>query len=222
MKVLLIEDDIQLNETIKSFLEFKKHTVVSVFDGQEAVSKIDSSNYGLYIIDINIPHYNGLDLIKYIRNVDLITPIIIITASLEIDNLKDAFKYGCSDYIKKPFHLEELNIRVQNSLNSNKNDIIEISKGLKFDFEYEELSIDEVVVKIRKKERRLLTILLKNINHTVSNEILENYIWENEIKERYPLRQLVSDLKKSFGRFSGLIESERGVGYRIVEDKGEI
>ena len=116
MNVLLIEDDVQLNTTITNFLTFNKYEVTSLFDGDKAISQIDINRYDLYIMDINVPNINGLEIVKYIRQKDLSTPIIMITASLELDNFKLAFKNGCSEYIKKPFYLEELDIRINNLL----------------------------------------------------------------------------------------------------------
>ena len=100
MKILIIEDDIQLNSTITNFLRYKGCQTTSVEDGEEALEYIDKNFYDLYIIDINIPKVSGLEVLKYIRQKDLITPVIIITASLELENLKTAYKNGCDEYIK--------------------------------------------------------------------------------------------------------------------------
>lgn len=198
MEVLLIEDDIQLNTTLRKFLEHKNYQVVSFFSGEEAMESIDENMYDLYIIDMNLPEMSGLDIAKYIRNKNLSAPIIIITASLEVEYIKMAFGNGCNEYIKKPFHLEELSIRIKNIFKQNQHDSISIASNIVYDTEYEELIIDSNAIKLRKKERRLLGILLQNMNHTVTYEVLENYIWENEVREIYPLRQLVSELKKTF------------------------
>ena len=215
MKLLLIEDDIQLNTTISNFLQSIDYEVISVLDGEIAIDIIDKEDFDLFIIDINIPTINGLEIVKYIRQKDLSTPIIIITASIELNNFKSAFEYGCSEYIKKPFFLEELEIRINNLFSKNNENILHISKNISYDMEYEELKIDNEVIKLRKKERRLLTILLQNVNHTVNNETLYSYIWENEIKQSYPLRQLVSELRKYFDMGENFIFSDVGIGYRF-------
>jgi len=215
VKLLLIEDDIQLNTTISNFLQSIDYEVISVLDGEIAIDIIDKEDFDLFIIDINIPTINGLEIVKYIRQKDLSTPIIIITASIELNNFKSAFEYGCSEYIKKPFFLEELEIRINNLFSKNNENILHISKNISYDMEYEELKIDNEVIKLRKKERRLLTILLQNVNHTVNNETLYSYIWENEIKQSYPLRQLVSELRKYFDMGENFIFSDVGIGYRF-------
>ncbi len=220
MKILIIEDDIQLNTTITNFLRYKGCQTTSVEDGEEALEYIDKNFYDLYIIDINIPKVSGLEVLKYIRQKDLITPVIIITASLELENLKTAYKNGCDEYIKKPFYLEELEIKIDKICVGNyKNEIINISDNISYDTSLEELVINGEIKRLRKKEKRLLTILLQNINKTVPTQTLENYIWENEIKETYPLRQLVNDLRKYFDNDEKFIFSEIGVGYRFETKK---
>lgn len=220
MKILIIEDDIQLNTTITNFLRYKGCQTTSVEDGEEALEYIDKNFYDLYIIDINIPKVSGLEVLKYIRQKDLITPVIIITASLELENLKTAYKNGCDEYIKKPFYLEELEIKIDKICVGNyKNEIINISDNISYDTSLEELVINGEIKRLRKKEKRLLTILLQNINKTVPTQTLENYIWENEIKETYPLRQLVNDLRKYFDNGEKFIFSEIGVGYRFETKK---
>jgi two-component system, OmpR family, response regulator len=217
MNILLIEDDLTLNELITDYLKLNGNSVVSLEDGMNAIDTIDKTNFDLYIIDINIPHINGLEIVKYIRQKDISTPIIMITASMELENFKTAYKNGCDDYIKKPFYLEELEIRIDKLLSkkSNGNSLIKISDTITYDTEYEELSVRGEVKRLRKKERLLLNILLKNINKLVSNEIIENYVWENEIKELYPLRQLVNDLRKHFDNGEKFIFAERGMGYKF-------
>jgi DNA-binding response OmpR family regulator len=215
LQVLLIEDDIQLNTTISNFLQSIGFDVTALFDGEAAIVKIDSNDCDLYIIDINLPYITGLDVVKYIRQKDITSPIIIITASLELQNLQDAYKEGCNEYIKKPFFLEELEIRINNLLTDNTNRQMKIASNISYDLQYEELYIDDINVKLRKKEKRLLTVLLQNINHTVSNETLCNYIWENEIREHYPLRQLVTDLRKKFNTVEKFIFADIGTGYRF-------
>lgn len=215
MKVLIIEDDVLLNSTVTDFLILKNHEVTSTYDGVEAINKIDLNKYDMYIVDINIPNINGLDILKYIRQKDLISPIIIITASMELENLKEAYNNGCNEYIKKPFYLEELEIKINKITNEKINNVIQISNTIFYDTDYEELFINGQTVKLRKKERRLLYILLKNLNKTVSSEKLESYVWENDIREAYPLRQLVNDLRKKFNNGESYIFTDNGLGYRF-------
>lgn len=131
--------------------------------------------------------------------------------------MKIAFQYGCNDYLKKPFALEELEIRIDKCFSSNKlsNRVIQISHNITFDIYLNELMIDEEKIRLRKKEKRLLSILLANINQTVMISEIENYVWENEIKDKYPLRQLVNDLRKRFNTGEKFIFADKGQGYRF-------
>ncbi len=153
MNILLIEDDLTLNELITDYLKLNGNSVVSLEDGMNAIDTINKTNFDLYIIDINIPHINGLEIVKYIRQKDISTPIIMITASMELENFKTAYKNGCDDYIKKPFYLEELEIRIDKLLSkkSNGNSLIKISDTITYDTEYEELSVRGEVKRLRKK-----------------------------------------------------------------------
>jgi len=213
MKVLVIEDDIQLNITICEFFKLKTFETASVKDGISAITKIDEENFDLYIIDINLPQVNGLDIVKYIRKTDLSTPIIMITASLEIENFSTAFENGCSEYIKKPFHLKELDIRVNNLLSLTDNEVIKLKSGLEYNLHLEVFLYENCTIELGYKEKRLCTFMIKNINTIVTNEMLHDYIWEGEIRENYPLRQLLLSVRKKLPY--NLIENRIKKGYII-------
>ena len=217
MKVLIIEDDVQLNIAIGEFCKLKSFESVSIKDGLLALEQIDNGHFDLYIIDINIPRINGLDLLKHIRKTDLDTPIIIITASLEIQNFSTAFENGCSEYIKKPFHLKELDVRINNLLALNKPVIITLNDELTYELNKEEFTYQNKPVRLRYKEKRFCAILMKHINMVVSNEMIHDYVWEGEIKETYPLRQLLVELRKKLP--SDIIQTKIREGYIIETQK---
>ena len=100
-------------------------------DGEKAYELYKLKKPDIMIIDINIPKISGLELLKYIRQKDLKTPVVIITASLELENIKTAYKNGCDEYIKKPFYLEELEIKIDKicKVNSDQN-VIKISENI--------------------------------------------------------------------------------------------
>ena len=217
MRVLIIEDDAQLNIVLSEFFKIKTYDTVSVKDGLEAIQKIDSEQFDLYIIDINIPEINGLDLLQYIRKTDLNTPIIIITASLEIQNLLTAFENGCSEYIKKPFHLKELDVRINNLLGSDKSEPIMLREEIYYDLDTETCFYKNEPIVLRYKEKRFCAILMKHINTVVSNDMIHDYVWEGEIKESYPLRQLLVGLRKKLP--FDIIQTKIREGYMIETQK---
>jgi len=216
MKVSIIEDDVQRSIAISEFFKIKEWDIVSAKDGLDAIDQIDNDNIDLYIIDINIPRINGLDLLKHIRKTDLDAPVIIITASLEIQKFAKAFENGCSEYIKKPFHLKELDIRINNLLSLKKPEIISLRDELIYDLSTEEFLYKNKSIKLRYKEKRFCTLMIKNINSVVSNEMVYDYVWEGEIKENYPLRQLLVELRKKLP--SDIIQTKIREGY-IIESK---
>ncbi|GIU01365.1 two-component response regulator [Sulfurovum sp. TSL6] len=216
MNVLIIEDDVQLSIAISRFCEIKKFDTICMKDGLDAIDQIDNGNFDLYIIDINIPRINGLDLLKHIRKTDLNTPIIIITASLEIQNFSTAFENGCSEYIKKPFHLKELDIRINNLLAINKPEIITLNDELTYDLSREEFYYQNRPIKFRYKEKRFCALLMKHINTVVPNALIHDYVWEGEIKETYPLRQLLVELRKKLP--FNIIQTKIREGY-IIESQ---
>ena len=217
MKVLIIEDDVQLNIAISEFFKIKTFETVSVKDGLKAIDHIDNEHFDLYIIDINIPNISGLDLLQHIRKKDLDTPVIIITASLEIQNFAMAFESGCSEYIKKPFHLKELDIRINNLLTLNKPAIINLRNEFHYDLSTEAFYYQDKPINLRYKEKRFCSIMIKHINTIVPNEVIHDYVWEGEIKETYPLRQLLGELRKKLP--FDIIQTKIREGYIIEAQK---
>lgn len=224
MKILLVEDDKQLGRALKKTLEAKGYEVNHIEDGEDAFNDILINEYDVYLLDINLPKIDGLKLIKLIRHKNSEAIIIMITASAEIEDMEKAYGEnhdGCDEYIKKPFHSEELLLRINHWLKVKKEQCVKSAEDLQkitidnmdFYFDTLDLYIDGVLANLRKKEKRLLAILLKNIGKTVSKEEIVSYVWENENRKEYPLRQLVSELKNKLPK--DYITSVVGIGYRF-------
>ncbi len=207
--VLLVEDDLQLAKIVKRILESKNFKVILVEDGKEALKFIKEKDFDLYLVDINIPEINGLELVKYIKELEKDGKIVMITASVEEHNFKKAYEYGCDDYIKKPFHATELEVRIKKLIGKES-----IKFGnYEFKFDTGDLFKDGKPVNLRKKEKKLLHILLKNANYTVPAEKIVEFVWPEEKKKNPPLRQLVNEIRKKFDR--DFIQTVVGVGYRF-------
>jgi len=219
MRVFLAEDNFVLSKALITFFKLKSYEVEHYDDGEDAFDNINLQNLkDVYVIDINLPNINGLDLVKQIRNIDKNVPIIMITASVDINDFENAYDFGCSEYIKKPFNLKELDIRLNKLLANHfkEKKIISLKKDIKFDLELNMLYIDNKLVEVRKKEIRFLTLLFKNHQYKVSTEEFEMYVWEGEIKSNYPLRQLVNGLRRKLNY--DFIKTEIGLGYSIYEN----
>ena len=207
--VLLVEDDLQLAKIVKKILESKDFIVTMVTDGAEALEYIKHRDYDFYLIDINIPSVNGLELVKYIKELNKEGKIIMITASVEEYNFKKAYEYGCDDYIKKPFHATELEVRINRLMNKSEIEFDEY----KFDFNSQDLYKNDESVNLRRKEKKLLYLLLKNRNHTVDNQKIIDFVWNDSKTKNPPVRQLVNELRKKFDK--DYIKTVVGVGYRF-------
>ncbi len=210
LRVLLVEDDLQLAKIVKKILISKGFFVVLRDDGIFALEEIKNNLFDLYLIDINIPGINGLELVKYVRNLYNESFIVMITANIDEYYFEKAYSYGCDDYIKKPFHIKELEVRINHLLNKKEKIVFD---EYEFKFDEDELFKNNKRINLRKKEKRLLHILLKNINKTVSSERIIEYVWEGEQKESYPLRQLVNEIRKRFDK--NYIKTVVGIGYRF-------
>jgi len=213
MKVLIIEDNELFSAEIKELLQIKKFDVHCVNDGEEAIAHIGSQRFDFYIIDIFVPNISGLDLLKFIRQVDIITPVIMITASNEVNNLVLAFEYGCNEYLKKPFDFKELEVRMNKLLDKDL-DYVRFSDTFLYLKDKKQFLYKGEVLAFRKKERRFLEILIFNINKTVSSEVINDYVWENDIRENYSLRQLVNSIRNKLPM--NIIKTDVGVGYSII------
>ncbi len=196
MKILLIEDDKIFSKCIKEFCENNYHEIKTAYDGIEAIEKIDSNQFDLYIIDINLPNMNGLDIVKYIRTTNLDTPIIVISGSHELEDIQSAYKNGCNDYLKKPFFIEELELRIRSLVSKDMDRHIIFNKDFYHNLDENTFYHKDKAIALRYKEKRFTNILIKNLGKIVKNSDIHDYVWENEIKEHYPLRQLVAELRK--------------------------
>ena len=115
MKILLLEDELMLNNAICEYLKSIGHVVESFCDGQEVLDKINSS-YDLLILDINVPSVDGFGILEILNSQKIYIPTIFISALIDIEDISKAYKLGCREYIKKPFHLGELGIKINQIL----------------------------------------------------------------------------------------------------------
>lgn len=207
MKIFLLEDDYSLNETIKEMLEINNHKITSFYDGEVAYENIFNS-YDLYILDINIPSLNGLEILKSIKNISTKTKVIMISANINIETIKEAYTLGCDDYLKKPFDVEELILKVE-KLNEKDTDIF-LDKNAYFNLINSELYIDSKKVELTKREKDLLVLLLDNKGKTISYENIENFVYQGESKSSNAIRSLLKRLRKKLPKDLILNSIEEG------------
>ena len=116
MNILLVEDNIQFNTTITNFLILKNYKVTSLHNEENIISHINEIQFDLFLIDLDSENINSLNLVNHIRKKNLLTPILIITHSLELEKYKSLIQHVNTLYINKPFHLNELEVMIENIL----------------------------------------------------------------------------------------------------------
>ena len=218
-KILLLEDDANLNETVTEFLEEQGHEVVSVFDGYEAQEKLYETKFDLLLLDINVPGIDGLELLKESREEGVVAPAIYITSMDSVDDLEKGFESGCDDYIRKPFALKELLIRVETLLKRGffheAKEFITISEGIAYDIKTGELVIDGKPVSLGNKESRLLKLFMKSEGEVLSHERIYKHLWDYEEEPSdSALRTYIKNLRKIIGKER--IVSIKKQGYKFV------
>lgn len=218
MKILYLEDDVNLSQTIKEFLSDEGFDVTCVYDGKEAMQELYSSNFDILLLDVNVPHINGFELLRELREAKLTTPAIFITSLNGIDDLSMGYHCGADDYIKKPFELKELLLRINALLRreyKTQESIIEISQNIEFNIHSNELKKDNRTITLKHKESLLLKLLLKHKNEAVSFDDIYQNVWSFDEEHSYmSLRTYIKELRKHLGKEQ--IISIKNIGYRLV------
>lgn len=210
MKILLIENDKKLNYAICEYLTCKDFKVVTSYHGDIVYSE-DLKKYDLFIISNNTQDTSGLELLKYIKDKSKNNKVIFLNENEDVLELEKAFYYNCDDYIKKPFLLKELELRILRSLGVSH--LINIHNDLMFNIKTSNLYYKGSEVVLRKKEKNLLNILVKKRGSTVTKDEIIKSVWSNSDFDEYPIRQLISNLREKLP--ANIIETKTGKGYQI-------
>lgn len=195
MRILLLEDDFALHKAIKATLAMGNHQIESFYDGLVALENV-SVPFDLFVLDINVPNVSGLEITQKIKSFNPNAKIIIISAYNDIKTIKQAYGVGCDDYLKKPFDIEELLIKVQKlDTRSNEKHIV-LTDDLKYDPSEKVLLRDDVKVELTKKESIFIHLLLSNNNRCVPYERIIEAVYFGEESDLNALRSLVKRLRK--------------------------
>lgn len=216
MKILLLEDDMILNEIIEEYLFENGNDVISTTNSQEALETIYDNHFDILLLDVNVPYFNGFSLLKKLRDEKIYIPTIFMTSKSQISDIKEGFDSGCDDYLKKPFELEELNIRIKNikRFYSIEEEFIYINKEIKYDTKNSVIIKNKEDYQLSKMETKVFEYLLKNKNRVISIKELGLNIWTYEdIPIDTTIRTYIKNLRKIVGKES--IENIKGVGYKL-------
>ena len=216
MKILLLEDNKRLSNLIIEALEEKNYKVDWFEDGKIALESI-YNGYDCFILDINVPGLDGLTLLKELRTMNSSTPAIIISANVELETIKDAYIKGCDEYIKKPFYIYELELKLD-KLCKKENSSIKLPMDFVYVMEKEKL-FDEKneEVKLAKKEILLFNLFAKNLEKVITFEQIEQYVWEGDLTTNENIRSLIKRLRKKLP--NDTIISQGGMGYILNTNK---
>jgi len=218
-KILFLEDDVNLNETVTEFLEESGYEVDSVYDGDEAEEKIYENRYDLFLLDVNVPGINGFELLKQSRQSDNKTPAIFLTSLNSIDNVSDGYDSGCDDYIRKPFELKELLLRVKTLIKReffhSKKETIEVAYGIEYNVTNNSLSVEGEEIQLQNKEALLLKLFLQRREEVISHEVILETLWGyDEVASDSALRTYIKNLRKIIGKQR--IISVKKLGYKFT------
>ena len=218
-KILLLEDDVNLNETIEEFLSENNFDVSCAFDGLSAGDLIYENAFDLLLLDVNVPSPNGFELLKSSRERGDTTPAIYITSLNSTQDLSKGFESGCDDYVRKPFALEELLLRINNILKRNffhnPNETLEIDKDFSYDIKADELLKAGERVSLHNKEKLLLKLFLQHANEQISHEVINEHLWNfDEDASDTALRTYIKNLRKILGK--DRIVSIKRYGYKFA------
>ena len=223
MRILIIEDEYNLADVIATRLKKENYKVDIETDGEEGFYTALNGTYDLLILDVMLPHMNGFEILKEIRENELDLKIIMLTAKAELEDKLNGLSNGADDYLTKPFHIEELIARVNIQLwkinNNQNNDYIELG-NLRLNLKNSTISNIETTetLEIGKKEYELLEYFMNNKNQIISKDQIYTKIWgiDNEI-ESNNLEAYLSFIRKKLKLINSnvTIKVSRGLGYKL-------
>jgi DNA-binding response OmpR family regulator len=214
MKILLLEDEVMLHNAIKEYLVNIGHVVDSYKDGQQALANIDE-NFDLLILDINVPNISGFEILEKLNTNKTYIPTIFISALIDISDITKGYELGCIEYMKKPFHLQELGIKINQILKQEpkQTNHIRLSKNYSYSTNDNTLFFINQPVELTKKQCAIIKLLAININMVVDFDRFRLDVWDGESIDNPTIRAEISRLNKILKE--DFITNIRGLGYKI-------
>lgn len=220
--ILVVDDESPVRDLIVDALSLVSIPSTTASHGMEALKKIREEAIDLIILDINMPMMDGYEVLQRMREIGISIPVIVLTARLDREDTKRAFELGADDFVRKPFGIEELTLRVQAILRRSMSDtpldsVIRMG-AIAMDIDRHQVSMDGTVIDVSPTEFRLLQVLLENSGRVLSKEQLLSRVWgmDNYVDPNV-VETYVSYLRKKFGSGLGL-RTVRGVGYQLTDE----
>ena len=223
MRLLLVEDEIQLSEALNQILSKNKYVVDVVYDGQDGLYYGFKNIYDVIILDIMLPKLNGLEVLKQLRKQNIKTPVILLTAKGEIEDKVKGLDYGADDYLTKPFATEELLARLRALGRRNgeiiNDNVLEVG-DIKLNLSSYELEGETNSIKLSLKEFEIIRFLMQRYKAIVTKDELISKVWGYDSEAEYNnIEVYISFLRKKFAYIKSKtnITTVRGVGYKLEE-----
>ena len=215
MKILLLEDDIMLNEAITQYLESVGHNINSVKDGDECLNLLENNNFDLLILDINVPKLDGLSILEKLHNEKRMVPTIFISALIDIEDITRAFDIGCHDYLKKPFHLKELTLRINKMLKTSQAPMQHkrLSSSYSYNNENSTLYFNNEAQILPKRQNQIVELLANNRSLICNYDMFRDYVWNDDFIDNATIRAEINRVKKVLKE--DFIINIRGSGYMV-------
>lgn len=220
MRLLIVEDEKELLESVAEGLRLSGYAVDTARDGAEAEDLFWSETYDLIVLDINLPKIDGFTLLKEIREEDKQVNVIMLTARTQVADRVKGLDLGANDYLIKPFHFDELEARIRSLLRRKQvvEDKIITYKNLSFDTGTKILTVNGDVIKLTAKELGIFEYLILNQGRTISAEELMEHVWDMNVSDvsnavRVHMSALRRKIKEALGE--NIIRNEIGRGYVI-------
>ena len=220
MRLLIVEDEKELLESVAEGLRLSGYAVDTARDGVEAEDLFWSETYDLIVLDINLPKIDGFTLLKEIREEDKQVNVIMLTARTQVADRVKGLDLGANDYLIKPFHFDELEARIRSLLRRKQvvEDKIITYKNLSFDTGTKILTVNGDVIKLTAKELGIFEYLILNQGRTISAEELMEHVWDMNVSDvsnavRVHMSALRRKIKEALGE--NIIRNEIGRGYVI-------
>ena len=217
-KLLLLEDESGLNETITEYLQEQGFDVLSVYDGDDAQDKIYEQEFDLLLLDVNVPGVDGFTLLKSARASGSKTPAIFLTSRSALVDVEDGFESGADDYLRKPFALKELLLRIENLLKRHfhheNSTIIDLGDGMTYETATLTLMKEGEGVVLSDKESRLLKLFIQRRDELIVHEVIREQLWDfDEEPSDDALRTYIKHLRQLLGKER--IVSHKRLGYQF-------
>lgn len=218
MKILVVEDDRTVGQYVQRGLEEQRYNVDLVADGTEALERASQSTYDVIVLDLRLPGFSGVEVLRTLRDRGVETPVLVLTAQDAVESKVQALRTGADDYVTKPFAFEELLARVE-ALSRRPKEIqppvIEVG-DLVVDTGRHEVRRGGTILELTPKEYTVLEYLARNTGRVMSRTLITEYAWDYHFDPGTNIVDVVINRlrkKVDYGRGPKLIHTVRGVGY---------